>query len=605
MNPRMKWIIFSCLCLAGYVSAQYTADVVVVGAGAAGWSAALGVYREKPGASVIVLDADRLYGGTSYRSGGRLWIPNNLELQQEKWYNYTRQEDIEYMEQVAYPDQYDSTDTYLGIGRFAYDLIAKYYDAGSEIIDYYNRTYILPTEIERYKNYPNGGDPLNLSGTLAADYLTYNQEVQPRIGRTILPKAFPGSRGRPQLPVIDVNYAASLRGPDLIEWLRQEAILRGTKLLTNANVQDVTFDSIGAINGVSGVITVRTPLVPDPIFVPFTVKSKAVIFTSGGFSKNLTKLDKYFAAKPFSGGGCAVMTAQGAIVDLALKYGWSMNITDAAWLIENVWEQYRLDPTSDIIPANYYIFQAYWLNGDSMITVNAKGQRLVNEKLNYNVRTKIHWNNPSNDFLYSVFDQHTAEYFTGVSGQITFARQTFIGPYDTFEHLQAGIQSRLSSYRETSNIKLDEKFAQRLSSEVQRYNKFADQGYDADYERGIHNIDVWWHSFCLTFATPGIPNCITANTNSSNLRYPNPTMRPLTSPYYAVILSSGLQDTKGGPVADANGQIIGPDGPIKGLYGAGNAVASVAGYGYWGAGGTLGPAVVFGHIAGRNAIVNI
>ena len=41
--------------------------------------------------------------------------------------------------------------------------------------------------------------------------------------------------------------------------------------------------------------------------------------------------------------------------------------------------------------------------------------------------------------------------------------------------------------------------------------------------------------------------------------------------------------------------------PIPGLYAAGNAMASVMGMTYGGAGGTLGPAIVFGYLAGRHA----
>jgi succinate dehydrogenase/fumarate reductase flavoprotein subunit len=40
---------------------------------------------------------------------------------------------------------------------------------------------------------------------------------------------------------------------------------------------------------------------------------------------------------------------------------------------------------------------------------------------------------------------------------------------------------------------------------------------------------------------------------------------------------------------------------IEGLYAAGNVMASVMGMAYGGAGGTLGPALVFGFAAGRHA----
>lgn len=95
--------------------------------------------------------------------------------------------------------------------------------------------------------------------------------------------------------------------------------------------------------------------------------------------------------------------------------------------------------------------------------------------------------------------------------------------------------------------------------------------------------------------------------NAAKAPNPNPsiTMHPIDvakGPFYAVILGAGTLDTKGGPVVDVKGQVLDSNAkPIPGLYAAGNCVAHPAAQAYWAGGGTIGPALTFGWLAGTSA----
>lgn len=72
------------------------------------------------------------------------------------------------------------------------------------------------------------------------------------------------------------------------------------------------------------------------------------------------------------------------------------------------------------------------------------------------------------------------------------------------------------------------------------------------------------------------------------------------APYYALPIYAGALGTNGGPRINEKGEVISLRGNvIKGLYAAGNAAMGVLGGAYPGAGGTIGPAMTFGYLAGK------
>jgi len=121
-----------------------------------------------------------------------------------------------------------------------------------------------------------------------------------------------------------------------------------------------------------------------------------------------------------------------------------------------------------------------------------------------------------------------------------------------------------------------------LRTTLARFNELARAGGDVDFGRGDFAYDRYM----------GDP------------RAEHPVLAAIEEPpFYALEVLPGCLGTKGGPRTDGDGRVLRAigEGPIAGLYAAGNAAASPFGFAYPGAGGTIGPALVFGARAGRAA----
>jgi len=121
-----------------------------------------------------------------------------------------------------------------------------------------------------------------------------------------------------------------------------------------------------------------------------------------------------------------------------------------------------------------------------------------------------------------------------------------------------------------------------LKATVERFNRFAEAGSDEDFARGKSLYDHFY----------GDPE-----------HRPNPNLGTVAkAPFYALEVHPGAIGTKGGARTNEKAQVLHANGQaIPGLYAAGNVMASVMGPGYPGAGATIGCAMTFGFIAGRDA----
>ena len=207
------------------------------------------------------------------------------------------------------------------------------------------------------------------------------------------------------------------------------------------------------------------------------------------------------------------------------------------------------------------------------IMVNRAGRRFVNEALNYNAIGFVLHNFDGDKYEFPnlpywlIFDSRfISKYrmFTSRPGEpvVSWAKEA-----DTFEELAGLIGIDGVALRET----------------VERFNGFVRRSHDDDFGRGDNTYDNFW--------------------GDQTLEPPLSTLGLIDEPpFYAIEMEPGVNGTCGGPRANQDAQVIDWNGdPIPGLYVGSNTMSAVTGGGYGGAGGTIGPGMTFGYLAGRHA----
>src|SRR6195952_5296179 len=546
-------------------------DVVVVGTGAAGMVAALAAAHN--GLSTVVVEKAAHYGGSTARSGGGVWIPNN-EILKRDGVKDAPEAAAQYLHgiigDVVEPERID---TYLKFGPEMLAFVLKHTPLKMCWVPKYSDYYaeapggrpegrsIEPKPFNARKLGPDeaglepayGKVPLNVV-VMQQDYVRLN--MLKRHPRGVLRSLKVGARSM-WAKTTGKNLVGM--GRALIAPLRIGLRDAGVPVLLNTALTDLYVED-GVVRGVY----VRDTTGPESAEPRLIKARRAVILGSGGVEHKEQMRVKYQRAPITTEWtvGAAANTGDGIVA--AEKLGAALELMEDAW-----W-----GPTVPLVGAPWFALSER--NSPGSIIVNMSGKQFMNESMPY--VEACHWMyggefgqgpGPGENIpAWLVFDQQYRDrfIFAGLQPGQRIPRKWL----DSGVIVTAGTLDELA---EKTGLP-----AESLAATVERFNGFARSGVDEDFHRGESAYDRYY----------GDP------TNK-----PNPNLGELSHPpYYAAKMVPGDLGTKGGIRTDVHGRALRDDGSvIEGLYGAGNVSPRVMAHPYPGRGGTIAPAMTFCYLA--------
>ena len=207
------------------------------------------------------------------------------------------------------------------------------------------------------------------------------------------------------------------------------------------------------------------------------------------------------------------------------------------------------------------------------LMVNRKGKRFCNEANNYSALAGAF-----QSFDPATYDYHNLPAYLIMDSQ-------YLGRYPIAsvmpgDPLPDWIVQAADLPSLASALEVD---AEQLEATVSAFNMHAENAKDPEFGRGESAYDRFYGDRSRSGAAA--------------------TLGPVeVGPFYAVEIKMGALGTNGGAKTNGMAQVLDVYGEIiSGLYGAGNVISNPTGSVYAGAGGTLGPALTFGYIAGKSA----
>ncbi|HMP55844.1 MAG TPA: FAD-dependent oxidoreductase, partial [Novosphingobium sp.] len=522
-------------------------DVVVVGAGAAGMTAAL--IAADLGLSVMVIEQSHLVGGTTAVSGGAVWVPANHHMTAAGAADSL--EDARTYLRATLGNAFDAAkvDAYLATGP----ALIAYLESASRLAfragplpDYYSS---LPGGTPRWRAL----DPLPLPArALGADIdLLRPPHPQTIVFGTAFTTGEVGTilrkdRGwiglvarRVAARYLDLAWLLRRRGSPRLTLgnaLAARLLLslrdRGVPVLTRTALRDL----VSTDGRVAGVLAQR-----GGELIRIEAR-KGVILAGGGFGANAAMRAQWLPRSPDV--DCGVAPADintGEAIAAGIAAGAATDLMDEAWWIP-VFRMPRAGITS-----GQFFDRAF----PGSIIVNREGRRFANDAANYDEigRAMANAAGAPGATFYPVFDE-------------TYRRKYIAGPLVPMPRIADGLLDADTRDLVASASSLAELAARTgidgaaLEDTVRRFNAFARSGRDEDFHRGEEPYERHY---------------------SDPRAEPNSTMAPITRPpFHAIPVRAGDIGTKGGLATNPDGQVLDRAGSvIPGLYAAGNTAASM------------------------------
>lgn len=533
-------------------------DVIILGTGGAGLTAAIRAHDD--GASVGIFEKADKVGGTTAWSGGMIWIPNN-----------------HHMDALGIADSREEALTYLSSlshGLITDELAEAFVDTGPEMVRWVEENtparFVTVQDFPDYHPEHDGGKPGG-GRSLECPLYSFHElgDWSDRVTMGYSYKKAPitmaesplGSAVPRKVPEDEAARRAANDergcGQSLIGRLLRGCLDRGIEPVTNTRAVELIMED-GRIAGVKleG---------PDG---PFEARAHAgVVLATGGFEWD-SEMVTAFLRGPMTS-PVSVPTNTGDGVKMAMKAGARLGNMREAWWMPAV----KIPGDRGDGREHQHLFSTERSRPRS-IMINRAGKRFTNEAANYNAFGAAFHEQDVAAFDY----KNLPCWFVCDQGYIDTYGFINSAPGDKVADWVTGAPS-LTALAEKLGVPGDA-----LEETVARWNAQVAERADPDFQRGGSAHDRWW-------GDPAFKG------------KPEATLGPIDKgPFYAVEVTSGALGTKGGPRTDGNAQVLDIDGtPIPGLYAAGNVMASAMGMTYGGAGGTIGPGMVFGFLAGKHA----